>query len=56
MAKQTRAAASGHFPYSKRPTIPLDQNHRLVVIADEIDWTELLERGGRRPGGPGSDP
>jgi hypothetical protein len=45
MAKQTRGGSRQRelIPYSKRPTIPLDENHRLVVIADEIDWTELLE-------------
>jgi len=29
------------FPRSKRPTIPIEENHRLVRLADEIDWTEL---------------
>ncbi|HET6410853.1 MAG TPA: transposase [Anaeromyxobacter sp.] len=29
---------------SKRPTIPIDPNHRLVVLTDETDWTELEER------------
>lgn len=29
------------FPRSKRPTIPIEENHRLVHLADEIDWTEL---------------
>jgi len=29
------------FPRSKRPTIPLDENHRLVVLTDSLDWTEL---------------
>ena len=31
------------IPYSKRPTISIDANHRLVILADEIDWTDLLE-------------
>lgn len=31
------------FPRSKRPTIQIEENHRLVVMTDEIDWTELLE-------------
>lgn len=31
------------IPFSKRPTIPLDENHRLVILTDEIDWTDLLE-------------
>jgi IS5 family transposase len=29
------------FPRSRRPTIPIDENHRLVVLTDSIDWTEL---------------
>lgn len=32
------------FARSKRPTIPIEANHRLVVLTDEIDWTELEER------------
>lgn len=31
------------FARSKRPVIVLDENHRLVQMTDEIDWTELLE-------------
>ncbi|HYV49283.1 MAG TPA: transposase [Myxococcaceae bacterium] len=30
------------IPFSMRPTIPIDENHRLVVLAEEIDWTDLL--------------
>lgn len=33
------------FPRSKRPTIAMDENHRLVVLTDRIDWTELEIRG-----------
>ena len=29
------------FPSSKRPTIAVEENHRLVRLADEIDWTQL---------------
>jgi len=29
---------------SKRPTIPIDPNHRLVLLTDETDWTELEEK------------
>lgn len=29
------------FPRSKRPTIAIEQTHRLVQLADELDWTEL---------------
>jgi len=32
------------FPRSRRPTIPIDPNHRLVVLTEETDWTELEER------------
>jgi hypothetical protein len=31
------------FPRSKRPTIPIEENHRLVLMTDGIDWTELLD-------------
>jgi hypothetical protein len=31
------------IPYSKRPTIPLGANHRLVMLTEEVDWTDLLE-------------
>jgi len=32
------------FPRSKRPTIPIDPSHRLVLLTEETDWTELEER------------
>lgn len=32
------------FPRSKRPTIPIEENHRLVVLTDSLDWTELEMR------------
>ena len=31
------------FPRSTRPAIPIEPNHRLVLLTDRIDWTELLE-------------
>jgi len=31
------------FARSKCPTIPIDENHRLVVMTDEIDWTTMEE-------------
>jgi hypothetical protein len=31
------------FPRSKRPTVPIEENHRLVLMTDCIDWTELLD-------------
>jgi hypothetical protein len=30
------------IPYSKSPTISIDPSHRLVLLAEEIDWTDLL--------------
>ena len=32
------------FALSKQPTIPIEPNHRLVVIAEELDWTSLEEK------------
>ena len=32
------------FPRSKRPTVPIDENHRLVQLADRLDWTEMEVR------------
>lgn len=32
------------FARSKRPVIVLDENHRLVQMTDEIDWTEARRR------------
>src|SRR6266849_6293364 len=31
------------IPRSMAPKIPIEENHRLVVMSNEIDWTELLE-------------
>lgn len=31
------------FPRSMLPTIPIEPNHRLVLLTQRIDWTELLE-------------
>jgi len=31
------------FPRSRQPVIPIADNHRLVQMTDEIDWTEYLE-------------
>ena len=30
------------IPLSMRPTIVIDEDHRLVILAREIDWTEFL--------------
>jgi hypothetical protein len=32
------------FARSKRPTIPIEESHRLVVLADALDWTEMESR------------
>ena len=32
------------FPRSKRPTIAIANNHRLVQLTDTLDWTELEDR------------
>jgi hypothetical protein len=32
------------FERSKRPTIPIDPNHRLVQLTDTLDWTEMEGR------------
>ncbi len=31
------------FERSKRPTVPIAENHRLVILTDETDWTEMEE-------------
>ena len=31
------------FARSKRPTIPIEENHRLVQLTDQLDWTEIEE-------------
>ena len=32
------------FPRSKQPVIPIEENHRLVQLADSLDWTEMAVR------------
>ncbi len=29
------------FPRSRRPTIGIEENHRLVQLTDRLDWTEM---------------
>ena len=42
MSKQARGSRQPElFPRSKRPTIPVAANHRLVELTDLVDWTEL---------------
>ena len=31
------------IPLSKCPTIAIEKSHRLAVLAEQIDWTELVE-------------
>jgi transposase, IS5 family len=35
------------FSRSKRATIPIEENHRLVQLTDSLDWSELEERAER---------
>lgn len=35
------------FPRNKRPVMPLEENHRLVLLCDQLDWTELEEQAER---------
>lgn len=42
MAKKRSGAPQPElFPRSKRPTIPIESSHRLVLLTDKIDWPEL---------------
>src|SRR4051812_18875209 len=46
MSKQTRGGSRQPemFTRSKRPTIPIEETHRLVQLADSLDWTEMEVR------------
>jgi len=46
MSKKTRGGSRQPelFGRSKSPTIPIEPNHRLVLLTDETDWTELEAR------------
>ncbi len=39
-----RRAQPELFARSTRPTIPIEPNHRLMLLADETDWVELETR------------
>lgn len=41
--KRGRSRQPELFARSMTPTIPIPENHRLVVMTDEIDWAELEE-------------
>ena len=45
MSKQQRGGSRQPelFPRSTRPTIPIEPNHRLVLLTERIDWTAFLE-------------
>jgi hypothetical protein len=42
-SRRPRSRQPELFPRSKRPTIEIAPNHRLVQITEEVDWTELEE-------------
>ena len=49
MSRQHSSRSSGSrqldlIPRSKRPTIPLADDHPLVILTDTIDWTEMEAR------------
>ena len=42
MAKRRGGGQDELIPRSKRPTIPIESSHQLVVLTDELNWDELL--------------
>ena len=42
-SRRHRSRQAELFPRSRRPVIEIAANHRLVVVTEEIDWTELEE-------------
>ena len=46
MSTRTRGGSrqSELFSRSKRPMIAIEENHRLVALADKLDWTEMEVR------------
>jgi hypothetical protein len=45
MSKRGRGSRQAElFSRSQRPMIVIEANHRLVLLTEEIDWTELEER------------
>src|SRR5574341_1287756 len=46
MAKKKRGGSRQPELISRSmvPQIPIEKNHRLVILSDETDWTELEER------------
>ena len=43
MTKRRGAGQEELIPRSKRPTIPIEPSHQLVVLTDELNWHELLD-------------
>lgn len=39
--RRQRSRQAELFPRSKRPVIAIEENHRLVQMTEEVDWTEL---------------
>jgi hypothetical protein len=44
MSKRTGSRQRELFARTKRPTVAIDPNHRLVQLADQLDWTEIEQR------------
>jgi len=42
--RRQRSRQGELFARSTRPVIALDENHRLVLMTHELDWTALIER------------
>ena len=42
MTKKRGVGQGELIPRSKRPTIPIESSHQLVVLTDELNWDELL--------------
>lgn len=41
--RRGRSRQAELFLRSRRPTIPIEENHRLVLLTDALDWTGLEE-------------
>ncbi len=49
--RRGRSRQAELFVRSKRPTIPIEEHHRVVLLTDALDWTgleEVVERIRRR--------
>ena len=43
MTKRHKQRQGELIPRSKRPAIPISSSHEMVVLADELDWDDLLD-------------